>query len=274
MKHLKENESIHTTLMHKEEKVIPAINLLFTDYGISSKQFVVKSNIHNFWQMEFILDGAVLVCFDKSQRVLSEGEILIIPPGVKHHFAYNSPRKTWSFKFNQTPDFIKNPKVILLSDKNRASKKLSNIFFLLLADYRHIPNIDYPTLEYLIGGLMAINYITLDKYKNIPEWVIIAKEFITINIENNINLEDLAEHLNYTRIHLSRLCKKHLNMKLKDFFDLEVMDIAKKKLLYSNKTITTIAKETGFNDIYTFSRFYKRVTSLTPSQQRNLLPII
>lgn len=273
MKYEKLKESEHTSIMHDRgnNNFVPKIDLLYSDYAYKSEKLVQKSARHNFWQMEFILEGTVHIRFNKSQRRLSEKQILIIPPGTKHNFVYNATRKTWSFKFNLSSEFITDLKVLVLPDSNNAVQKLCNIFFQLLGEYQHIPSSLYATFEYLLGGIMVMSYAKPEGEKNIPKWVITSKEFIAVNIEENINLEDLAKHLNYTRIHLSRLCKMHLNMKLKDFFDQEKISIIKKKLLYSNKSITEIAEETGFNDVYSFSRFYKRVSSLTPSEQRNLL---
>lgn len=272
MKYEKLKESEHTSIMHDKEdnKFVPQINLLYTDYGHRSDTLSQQISHHDFWQMEFILEGTVLIRFDKSQITLSEKQILIIPPNVKHSFVYGTTRKTWSFKFSLSSEFITDLQILVLPDSNDAVQKLCNIFSQLLAEYQQIPVSLYATFEYLIGGLLVMSYAKIENEKNMPEWVIVAKEFIAVNIEENINLEDLAKHLNYTRIHLSRLCQMHLNMKLKDFFDQEKVSIIKKKLLYSQKSITEIAQETGFNDVYSFSRFYKRVSSLTPSEQRNL----
>jgi AraC-like DNA-binding protein len=272
MKHEQLWKTKHTSIMHDIEnsKFVPEINLLYTDYGVSSEKLVFPRASHNFWQMEFILEGTTFVDVGKSQITLSEKQIIIIPPGIKHNFVYSAPRKTWSFKFNQSPAFVDDLEVLILPDSNDASKTLCHVFFQLLTDYQKIPVNLYPTFEYLIGGLLVMNYAKTENEKNMPKWAIAAREFIAVNIEENINLEDLGRHLNYTRVHLSRLCKKQLNMKLKDFFDHEKANIARKKLLYSHKSISEIAEETGFNDVYGFSRFYKRVTGLTPSEQRNM----
>jgi AraC-like DNA-binding protein len=271
MKHNQFWKTKHTSIMHdtNDNKFIPEINLLYVDYGVSSEKLALPCLSHNFWQMEFILEGTILAHVGKSQMVLTEKQIIIIPPGFKHKFTYNGARKTWSFKFNLSPEFIDNLQVLVLPDSNDAVQTLCTVFFQLLAEYQQIPISLYTTLEYLIGGVMTMSYAKIEDEKNMPKWAIAAKEFIATNIEENINLEDLAKHLNYTRIHLSRLCKMHFNIKLKDFFDQEKVSIIKKKLLYSHKNITEIAQETGFNDVYSFSRFYKRVTTLTPSEQRN-----
>ncbi len=254
----------------ENKKFIPDVNLLFIDYGSSVCNISQSDATHIFWQMELIIEGSVFVVIDKKQLMLSEKQIILIPPGIKHKFIYTVPRKTWSFKFSQSPEFIDDSHVLILPDTNDASQKICDVFFELLSGYKHIPPTLYAPFEYLIGGILVMNYTKIENEQKMPKWVIQAKEFIAVNIGRNINLEDLAKHLKYTRIHLSRLCKTHLNMKLKDFFDCERANIARKKLLYSHKSISEIANETGFNDIYSFSRFYKRVTSVTPSEQRNI----
>ncbi len=272
MKHKHQPNSQHTTIMHDNQhnKFVPEIDLLYTDYGVSAEPFAPNSSSHNFWQLECVLEGTIVACFNESRVVLCEQQFILIPPGVEHNFIYNGQRRTWSLKFSQSPDFIDESQVLILPDAASGSQKLCELFFQLLATYQQLPANLYSTLEYLIGGIMVMNYAKLEDQKNLPEWAITAKEFIAINIAKNINLEDLAEHLSYTRIHLSRLCQAQLKMKLKDFFDQEKAAIIRKKLLYSSRSIGQIAQATGFNDIYSFSRFYKRVTGMPPSAQRNL----
>jgi len=108
-------ESSHTSIMNKKNdgRFIPEVDLLYTDYGVSSEKIVIKSSRHDFWQMEFVLEGTMLVCFDKAQIALSEKQILIIPPGIKHNFVYNKPRKTWNLKFIQSSDFIDKLEIVM-----------------------------------------------------------------------------------------------------------------------------------------------------------------
>jgi AraC family transcriptional activator of pobA len=138
------------------------------------------------------------------------------------------------------------------------------LFFSLLDGYRQVPDSLVPALESIIAGVLASVYPS-DVDAKTPEWVLKAKEFIVVSADRKINLEDLAEHLRYSRVHLCRMCQNALGMSLKEFFDNEKADLARKKLLYSSKKISLIASELGFNNVYSFSRFFKRVVGLSPS---------
>jgi AraC-like DNA-binding protein len=268
---MKYNQSKHTSIMHdeKEDIFFPKINLLYIDYGVSSEKWMPKTPSHNFWQLEFILEGTILAYFGKSKKMLSQKQILIIPPNTEHSFEYSKLRKTWSFKFNISPEFTDDLQVLILPDSINSAQILCDLLFQLLARYQQIPVSLYATFEHLLSGIIGMSYTKTESINKIPKWALIAKKFIAVNIGENINLEDLAKHLSYTRIYLAKLCKDSFNITLKEFFDYEKMIIVRRKLLYSNKSITNIAQETGFNNVHTFSRFYKRVTGLTPSEQRN-----
>ena len=57
-------------------------------------------------------------------------------------------------------------------------------------------------------------------------------------------------------------------MTLKEFADRELMKQIDRLLFYSDLTLGDIADQTMFNNIYTFSRFVKRLTGETPSHRR------
>ena len=59
---------------------------------------------------------------------------------------------------------------------------------------------------------------------------------------------------------------------LKNFLDQTRADFAARLLLTSNKSLTEIAKQLEFRDVYAFSRFFKRLTGRTLSEYRNHKP--
>lgn len=90
-----------------------------------------------------------------------------------------------------------------------------------------------------------------------------------LHIAENIKVTDIAQHFGYNAKYLSHLFAEFTGMSLKQFILNQKMDTASFMLTDSNQSINDIARALGFSDSHNFSRTYKRVTGLTPSEYRN-----
>ena len=95
-----------------------------------------------------------------------------------------------------------------------------------------------------------------------------AREIIIHNLDRPITLEEIAQRVNISKYYLCRQFKKvygispiqyHLNARI---------DRAKWLLIHTDKSLTTIASEVGFDDIYSFSRAFKNRENISPSKYR------
>ncbi|MCR5342918.1 MAG: AraC family transcriptional regulator [Butyrivibrio sp.] len=94
-------------------------------------------------------------------------------------------------------------------------------------------------------------------------------DYIRRNISENIKLSDIADAFGYSPKYLSHLFSKVNGTSLKQFILSTKMETASYYLTDSDRTITEIASEVGFSDMHNFSRTFKRLTGLTPSEYRN-----
>ena len=70
--------------------------------------------------------------------------------------------------------------------------------------------------------------------------------------------------MGYSRNHLSLLFKRKYGIPLKTFIDRERIEIAKSLLAYTEMNVSETAQTMGFNDVYYFSNFFKRLTGKSP----------
>ena len=90
-----------------------------------------------------------------------------------------------------------------------------------------------------------------------------------INYPDNIDLQTVANHLQISTWHLSKLLKRETGNNFVDILNEIRIDAAKKLLTESNYKIYEIASQVGYSDIAYFSKIFKRTTGVTPSQFRN-----
>ena len=170
----------------------------------------------------------------------------------------------------------------------RSSKNLTfvqNTLFRLAAEkggvhpvYLHDISEKYAILIERTDNLPALNKLMMNM---LCEYCNLVKEFstrkysaIVKNAINHINfhlgsslmLNEIAEAVHVNASHLSKKFKLETGHSITDYINLKRIDAAKLYLVNGNMSITDVAYLVGYNDVNYFSRIFKKLTSLTPSQ--------
>ena len=88
-------------------------------------------------------------------------------------------------------------------------------------------------------------------------------------LDPGLTLSSLADSLQISSSHLSRIINSELNTSFNDYINSFRIDQAKQWLLepqFANYTLISIGLEAGFNSKTTFNTVFKRQTGMTPSQ--------
>jgi AraC-like DNA-binding protein len=234
------------------------------DTNYSEKQ---KEHSHAFWQMEIFIKGKHKIISDSKKLESATPGILVLPPFTKHKIIYPPPpQESYSFKFTanipdipQTP--ILTPEDQFITFFRESLQKLSPP-----ENNTGIPaGLRKKATEYLLSDILR--YISPEPSagnRAEPDFVSNTKEIVyTYGAEANVSF--IAEKLGWSTGYLKHIFKRELNMSIKKFIDREMAGIIKKYLLYSDRNITETASLCHFPDVYSLSRFFKRVTGKTPS---------
>jgi len=92
-----------------------------------------------------------------------------------------------------------------------------------------------------------------------------AKEYIHKNITNSLKIEDIAREINLSASYFAIYFKNKTHINLRDFILKEKMEYARKALLDADASVTDIAYKTGYRDYRSFSRAFKNIHGVTPS---------
>ncbi len=92
------------------------------------------------------------------------------------------------------------------------------------------------------------------------------------NIENQLqfpwNVSLLAQKASFSRPHFYTLCKKHLKSSPMKYLNKLRMERAKHLLVFTNGSITSISIEVGYENMFHFSKAFKKAVGFSPSQYR------
>lgn len=247
------------------------IELHFARFLESKKPRATRTlHTHQEWQIEMILNGSPVLSMSDASKKLSPLELVIIPPHVPHDFSYSSDGNHWiTLRFSCD---LKVPEKISVIRKNKASS-----FFKLISDLigplGPVPQSrDRTTIEFLLAAMLTQIYGE-EKYQDSTQGFLEKIEsYLFKNRQRPMTVDDLAKHVSYSASHTRSLYRKMSGHSVKDAIDRHRYEEARQHLLHSDQTISEISHHLGFSDPFNFSRFIKRMSSLSPKAIRNHQP--
>jgi AraC family transcriptional regulator len=103
-----------------------------------------------------------------------------------------------------------------------------------------------------------------------PHFLEKAKEFLHENFSTPTGLNELAKSVNIHPTHLARVFRQFENCTAGDYVRKIRIENARKRMLSTDESLVEIALETGFADQTHFTRSFKRITGITPTEFRRL----
>jgi two-component system response regulator YesN len=97
-----------------------------------------------------------------------------------------------------------------------------------------------------------------------------AQKYINEHYTSNISLEEVSAIIGFNATYLSTLFKKETGMNFLEYVTIARIKSAKQLLADSKKSTLDISHEVGYCDFKHFTKQFKKVTGLTPSEYRKL----
>ncbi len=283
------------------------IGRTLTDDSVEEVDFVPKSHVRIWYNNQ--LEGysthhhnamEIILCLEKSYKlivngktvVLNTGDILMIPPHMLHKVCWNCDGARFIYLFNLdmlTPfeDFqTLNPLFMEPYFCNASTKPgIYQEIYAILMQMVDIYFTNDILWEYTVYSLLLKIFILIgknqyhatqnpadvsgnSKRRDHYEKFVNLLNFIDSNYTEDLSLEQAAKYIGFSKYHFSRLFKQHTNTTFYDYLSHKRVQAAQ-SLLATDIPITDIAFQTGFNNLTTFCRCFKKVTNCSPSEYRN-----
>lgn len=214
---------------------------------------IQKSGIaeHYFEDRKFTVNENSLYFFNKDE----DYDVKIIEVGCAFsvHFTTYEDIDTHSFCVH----IRDNTEVVKLFEKIEKFNFSGMSFLSVLSDFYR--------LCYIIDRQYKKSYTKNDGR------LIRAKEYIKMNFKNKYCLEEAAEISKLSRRRFNDVFKTQFSITPNNFLTAARINYAKKLLLVEYIPIEEIAAESGFNDIYYFSKKFKSEVGETPSEYRKTI---
>ena len=179
-----------------------------------------------------------------------------------------------------------------VDERNGLQNAKNNVFVLLTLVSRASieaglsPDISYDLNDYYakrlnncqtLGEVMRISQELLDDYvkrnrnlqnKEISRPIRNACEYISLHINEELNISDIAHHIGYSDYYFSHRFKKETGKTVSQYIKDAKLESAKEMLIHTNKSINDIYIELGFGTRNHFFTTFKKATGMSPSQFR------
>ena len=256
------------------------------DYFNASKNIKASSfsfHSHTVYEVYFIENGEMEVCFGDEVLILRKQDILVISPGTVHRVKQCSEDlKRINLRFLLNTEAGAHAPYFLYEQTDEIK---SEIFSDIGKIYLHMPYLDRPweffriksyfsvILSYIVEALLPIQpnnsrKSTLRANKSKIDQRIQIDRFFSENHSRAITVDDLAKELHYSKTHINRLLKHGWGMTFSEKLDQTRLQAAKQYLRNSHEPVHHIAELCGYSTLRGFEMFFKKHTGVLPKEYR------
>ena len=243
---------------------------------------LVNTHIHVNPELLFVLEGHADIVVESKPFRLGDEDFIVINSYQQHSYTVNENSLIGSFQipYSQICDLLKcdrisfalNPNIHrndpdyeemreVLKDIFSGGYDSKNIFKLYGQYYKFM---EILTKRFVVKGASEYNLSDNDNEKRMHK----IEEFIKMNYNRDISLNDLAEHLYLSSAYLSKYIKRHFGKNFLDMVNDVRIEHAVSELKYTNFSITKIAMNAGFTNLKSFNRAFTKKYNMTPSTFR------
>lgn len=261
----------------------------------STHYYHVKKNFNSICydcRLFYIKEGCGYVIANDRQYAFDSNTLLYFPPGTKYNFYLDKNRPnfiTIAINFDLVNTFCHKAKSLgTASEMNFIpekivtypmpeefttilSKRLSSVSPLLdkcCEEFLH----QNPLYRETASALLKLCLMDLVKnFENKPETdkVLNILNYIHENYQDpSVSNESIAKLFNYHPYYLSQMIRQHTNQPLHQYLISYRIKMAKKKLVTTNDSISTIAWKSGFPSTAYFIKQFKSKVGVTPNTYR------
>ena len=225
----------------------------------------------NVYIIHYVLSGKGY--FNGNEVKAGQG-FLIRPNELEHYYPdEKDPWKyIWIISKDENMEYFftqhnANPKTQIFAFKNTYA--LENVITILASSKNVLKYNPTHLTEYFLSIYNNCIYPTAQQNEpNSKVYVNYAINYIHSNVHVPITIKSLCEKIDVSQPYIYNIFKQETGLSPKQYISQYKIETSEKLLVETNLTISQIALQVGFYDVLEFSKFFKKATSLSPSDFR------
>lgn len=268
------------------------IKKLYTvHYYEYSKEYSFTGESHDFWELVYVDKGVITVVADDKEITLKQGSVIFHKPNEWHNLYANGSvaPNIAIITFDCQSEGMKFFKDKIMSVGQEQKELISSI----IAEYTNAftsPLNDPYTNKLtrrknpLVGSEQLIKLslcrLLISFMRSAPQAVQktmpavnytnsvldVIINYMKENISGSISLKDLTTYSGTNRTAIENMFRENFSMGAVEYFLRLKIEAAKRYLREDNYNITQISEILGYSGIHYFSRQFKKITNMTPTE--------
>lgn len=240
---------------------------------------------HSEYEINYISTGSCVMGIGDEYVPLKAGDCIIIRPYMSHCFMVDTSKGCsivqleYSFSVpvymaEEIPIFSDDKPFHKFTSCDSMGKVLENVCE-AFRQQRNKDEFSTAILELAIGQF----YVVVSKFykksfekATTVEQGVVAEviKYINNHIDEELNLEEVAARYKVSTRYIRKYFNQYLGMNCTQYISMLRIARAKELLWNTDKSITDIAMNAGFNSSQYFSRVFSKYTNMTPQEYREL----
>lgn len=243
---------------------------------------------HSWYEIFYLQSGQCTFYIQDKTYLMNEGDIAVIPPDIPHKTAYlaevnkrlciefsaNYIQPVISMFGNETLD---SRLFTVLHNSAENTAFLDSLILNMINEHKQRDYISPAFLNVyfqefilrLMRGSIPLDGRTID-FNNSSNTMQLAVDYINENFQNRLTLSDIAECFHLNPSYFSKRFKTVIGTGFKEYINNLRITKSEKMLLETNKNITEIAFECGFENSNYYGDAFKQKNGVSPTEYRKL----
>lgn len=229
----------------------------------------MKNKGRYHWGMLYTLEGTEIYDFSGKIIYAEPNTVLMIPKDVAYSIYLNDQKSlvmTIDFELSCSMDI--SPFIIKTGENNSIKSIFKEMF--------NLSKSNTPSQQALLKSLFykIISQLILSEslYNTSTNFLKISNAIDYMHkhcLEGNFRIEKLSKISGISNRYFEKLFFKEYKVSPKQYIIAYKIDLAKELLQNEKKSVTDVATSLGYNDIYHFSKIFKKHTGMTPGECKN-----
>ena len=234
------------------------LNPVLFGYENCEKSHAYGPAIRLYWLFHYVVSGKGTFQIGERKYTLSRGMMFVIPPFMETYYQADA-EDPWEYiwvGFSGEPplgmkDTYQIPQALRIFENMKASRTMGE-----------------GKTEFILGKLWELFALLMAEKKAPPDPVEAAVNMIHAEYMHAITVQNIADRVCLDRTYFSNLFRQRIGISPKQYLLKHRMEQAM-FFLQDGYSITVTAASVGYQDIYTFSKMFKRYFGKAPSHYRS-----
>lgn len=243
-----------------------------------------EAHVHSNVELFYVMDGIARFTLEDQQYVLRRDDFLVVNVDKKHAYVAEGDflAVCMHISFAELCRMLKQNAIFFWCntavENSEACGELRGVIKKIVAEQYHHQeqNVIYlNSLYYELLHVLTTDFLLNKEDRHYGEEASKfdarkheIEEYIRLNFDKQISLEDLANQLFLSYAYLSKYIKRRFGMGFADYLNSVRLNYAVSQLLHSDQSVVRIAMESGFASSSALNKTFKEYYHTTPTEYR------